>query len=31
MPPCAGGSDPYTYEPCDDVDPTLDYKNMLSD
>ena len=22
---------PYTYEPCDDVDPTPDYENVLTD
>ena len=26
-----GGSGPYTYEPCDDVDPTPDYENVLTD
>ena len=28
-PPGAAG--PYTYEPCDDVAPTLDYENVLTD
>ncbi len=28
-PPGAPG--PYTYEPCDDVDPTPDYENVLID
>ncbi|MEI6781362.1 MAG: hypothetical protein WCQ21_10635 [Verrucomicrobiota bacterium] len=28
-PPGAPG--PYTYEPCDDVDPTPDYENVLTD
>jgi len=22
---------PYTYEPCDDVDPMPDYENVLTD
>jgi hypothetical protein len=22
---------PYTYEPCDDVDPAPDYENVLTD
>ena len=26
-----GGTGPYTYEPCDDVDPTPDYENVLID
>jgi hypothetical protein len=26
-----GASGPYTYEPCDDVDPTPDYENVLTD
>jgi hypothetical protein len=26
-----GSSDPYTYEPCDDVAPTPDYENELTD
>ena len=25
------GSGPYTYEPCDDVDPMPDYENVLTD
>ena len=28
-PPGAPG--PYTYEPCDDVDPMPDYENVLTD
>jgi hypothetical protein len=28
-PPGAPG--PYTYEPCDDVDPAPDYENVLTD
>ncbi|HOX57658.1 MAG TPA: hypothetical protein P5205_13020 [Candidatus Paceibacterota bacterium] len=27
----AGSSGPYTYEPCDDVEPTPDYENVLTD
>jgi hypothetical protein len=30
-PPPPDGSGPYTYEPCDDVDPTPDYENVLTD
>ena len=30
-PPPQGLLGPYTYEPCDDVDPTLDYENVLTD
>jgi hypothetical protein len=30
-PPSPDGSGPYTCEPCDDVDPTLDYENVLTD
>jgi hypothetical protein len=30
-PPPAGTSSPYTYEPCDDVDPMPDYENVLTD
>jgi len=26
-----GAAGPYTYEPCDDVDPTPDYENVLTD
>jgi hypothetical protein len=26
-----GASGPYTYEPCDDVDPAPDYENVLAD
>jgi hypothetical protein len=26
-----GGPGPYIYEPCDDVDPTPDYENVLTD
>ena len=29
LPP--GGSRPYTYEPCQDVDPMPDYENALTD
>jgi len=30
-PPRPDGSGPYTYEPCEDVDPTPDYENVLTD
>jgi hypothetical protein len=30
-PPGPDGSGPYTYEPCEDVDPTPDYENVLTD
>ncbi|HPC62329.1 MAG TPA: transposase [Verrucomicrobiota bacterium] len=30
-PPPQGVPGPYTYEPCDDVDPTPDYENVLTD
>jgi hypothetical protein len=30
-PPPQGVRGPYTYEPCDDVDPTPDYENVLTD
>ena len=30
-PPPQGLPGPYTYEPCDDVDPTPDYENVLTD
>ena len=30
-PPPQGLRGPYTYEPCDDVDPTPDYENVLTD
>ena len=30
-PPPQWVPDPYTYEPCDDVDPMPDYKNVLAD
>jgi hypothetical protein len=30
-PPPSGGSGPYTYEPCDDVDPMPDCENVLAD
>ena len=30
-PPPQGVPAPYTYEPCDDVDPTPDYENVLTD
>jgi hypothetical protein len=30
-PPPQGVRGPYTYEPCDDVDPTPDYENALTD
>src|ERR1035437_2248601 len=29
-PPRPDGSGPYTYEPCEDVDPTPDYENVLT-
>ena len=29
--PPPGASGPYTYEPCDDVDPSPDYENVLTD
>ena len=29
--PAPGAPGPYTYEPCDDVDPTPDYENVLID
>ena len=29
--PPPGASGPYTYEPCDDVDPMPDYENVLTD
>ncbi len=29
--PPPGTSGPYTYELCDDVDPTQDYENVLTD
>jgi hypothetical protein len=29
--PAPGAPGPYTYEPCDDVDPTPDYENVLTD
>ena len=31
IPPPSGGSGPYTYEPCDDVDPMPDCENVLAD
>ena len=35
VPPAAlsppGAPGPNTYEPCDDVDPTPDYENVLTD
>ncbi len=30
-PPPQGLPGPYTYEPCDDVDPMPDYENVLTD
>jgi len=30
-PPPHGVPGPYTYEPCDDVDPMPDYENLLTD
>ena len=30
-PPPLGVRGPYAYEPCDDVDPTPDYENVLTD
>jgi hypothetical protein len=30
-PPPSAVPGPYTYEPCDDVDPTPDYENVLTD
>jgi hypothetical protein len=30
-PPPQGLPGPYTYEPCEDVDPTPDYENVLND
>jgi hypothetical protein len=30
-PPPSDGSGPYTYEPCQDVDPMPDYENVLTD
>ena len=30
-PPPPDGSGPYTYEPCEDVDPTPDHENVLTD
>ena len=30
-PPPNGLLGPYTYEPCDDVDPMPDYENVLTD
>ena len=30
-PPPSAVPDPYTYEPCDDVDPAPDYENVLTD
>ncbi len=30
-PPPPNGSEPYTYEPCEDVDPMPDYQNALTD
>ena len=30
-PPPQGVRGPYTYEPCDDVDPAPDYENVLTD
>ena len=29
-PPPSGGSGPYTYEPCDGVDPMPDYENAMT-
>ena len=29
--PPLGATGPYTYEPCDDVAPTPDYENVLTD
>ena len=29
-PPPSGDSGPYTYEPCDDMDPAPDYENALT-
>jgi len=29
--PPPGAPGPYTYEPCDDVDPMPDYENVLTD
>jgi len=29
-PPPPDGSGPYTYEPCEDVDPMPDYENVLT-
>jgi hypothetical protein len=29
--PAPGAPGPYTYEPCDDVDPAPDYENVLTD
>jgi len=29
--PAQGALGPYTYEPCDDVDPGPDYENVLTD
>ena len=29
--PRPDGSGPYTYEPCEDVGPTPDYENVLTD
>lgn len=31
IPPPPEGSGPYAYEPCEDVDPTPDYENVLTD
>ena len=30
-PPPAEDLGPYTYDPCEDVDPTPDYENVLTD
>ena len=30
-PPPLDSSGPYTYEPCEDVDPMPDYENVLTD
>jgi len=30
-PPPQGPPAPYTYEPCEDVEPTPDYENVLTD
>ncbi|HEV2210221.1 MAG TPA: hypothetical protein VG167_15695 [Verrucomicrobiae bacterium] len=31
QPPLEELPGPYTFEPCDDVDPTPDYENVLTD